>query len=249
MNILVTAGNTVVPIDRVRCITNIFTGKTGAAIALHAHSRGHTVTLITSHPEAAAELRQGAPPTERWSLRVYRTFEDLRELMGSAIPHGSLDAVIHCAAVSDYLSAGVYAPEQGTHFDDQTGAWHGDNRSQPKLLDRQGGKVKSDENELWLRLTRAPKLVDLIRSPWGFQGLLVKFKLEVGLSEENLLRVAETSRQHSDANLMVANTLEDSAYHAYIGLIDGVYQKVSRRELAGRLLLTLERLWGERVHG
>ena len=29
MNLLVTAGNTLVPVDRVRCITNIFTGRTG----------------------------------------------------------------------------------------------------------------------------------------------------------------------------------------------------------------------------
>src|SRR6476646_6451465 len=44
MNLLVTAGNTLVPIDAVRCITNIFTGRTGASIARHAHERGHSVT-------------------------------------------------------------------------------------------------------------------------------------------------------------------------------------------------------------
>ena len=32
MKILVTAGNTQVPIDRVRCITNIFSGRTGTRI-------------------------------------------------------------------------------------------------------------------------------------------------------------------------------------------------------------------------
>src|SRR5260370_4679187 len=57
MNLLVTAGNTKVLIDRVRCITNIFTGRTGAAIALHAHERGHDVTLLTSRPEAVAEMQ------------------------------------------------------------------------------------------------------------------------------------------------------------------------------------------------
>ena len=44
MNILVTAGNTQVFIDQVRCITNIFTGRTGAAIAVEAYRRGHSVT-------------------------------------------------------------------------------------------------------------------------------------------------------------------------------------------------------------
>ncbi len=65
MNLLVTAGNTLAPIDRVRGLTNVFTGRTGAAVALHAHDRGHRVVLLTSRPEAVAGLRTGAasPPS------------------------------------------------------------------------------------------------------------------------------------------------------------------------------------------
>src|SRR5438876_7903889 len=107
MNLLVTAGNTLVPIDRVRCITNIFTGRTGAQIAVAAHAAGHRVTLLTSHPEAIAP-GQG-PGGERWQVVDYRTFDDLRERMEAAMRAGDLGAVIHSAAVSDYLSAGVYA--------------------------------------------------------------------------------------------------------------------------------------------
>src|SRR5262249_54023479 len=81
MNILVTAGNTLVPIDKVRCITNIFTGKTGAAIALHAHGRGHAVTLLSSHPEALAQLGQTTLPEGRWAMHAYGTFDELRDLM------------------------------------------------------------------------------------------------------------------------------------------------------------------------
>ena len=33
MNILITAGNTHAPIDRLRVITNVFTGRTGAHLA------------------------------------------------------------------------------------------------------------------------------------------------------------------------------------------------------------------------
>src|SRR5437660_658416 len=112
MNLLVTAGNTQTPIDRVRCITNIFTGRTGASIALHAHRRGHTVTLLTSHPEAITE----AAPDERWTLCPYRTFDDLRDRMSEFVRSGGFDAVVHCAAVSDYVSAGVFAPAPGTSF-------------------------------------------------------------------------------------------------------------------------------------
>jgi phosphopantothenoylcysteine synthetase/decarboxylase len=250
MNLLVTAGNTLVLVDRVRCITNIFSGRTGAAIALAAHERGHAVTLLTSHPEAVAELRGAAPaPAERWAVLRYQTFDDLQRRMGELVPDPQLAAVVHCAAVSDYLSAGVYAPAPGTHFRPDDCRWEGTDLLGPALLDRAAGKVKSDEPELWLRLVRAPKLVDRVRKDWGFRGLLVKFKLEVGLGDDDLLAVAEESRLHSKADLMVANTLEGSRFHAFLGPVGGSYQRVGRRELADRLLDALEQLQTERSRG
>jgi phosphopantothenoylcysteine synthetase/decarboxylase len=239
MNVLVTAGNTLALIDQVRCITNIFSGRTGASIALAAHGRGHHVTLVTSHAEAVAEMCDGRPPgDERWSMYRYRTFEDLQARLAELVGGGP-DAVIHCAAVSDYLSAGVYAPATGTGFDETTGRWQG---PAPALVDRRAGKVKSDEPELWVRLKRAPKLVDLFRSAWGFHGVLVKFKLEVGLTDEALLKVAEASRVHSDADLMVANTLEGAPLYAFVGPVAGQYERLTRRALAGRLLELVEQL-------
>jgi phosphopantothenoylcysteine synthetase/decarboxylase len=252
MNLLVTAGNTLVPIDKVRAITNVFTGRTGAAIALHAHSLGHTVTLLTSHPEAVAGMQpDSAARAERWSLIRYRTFHELEAGMAEVIPAGGLDAVIHCAAVSDYLSAGVYAPAEGTRFRSDGldgGGWEAD-EGPPRLESRAAGKVKSDEPELWLRLVRAPKLIDRIRSDWNFRGLLVKFKLEVGVSDERLLEIAERSRTHSGADLMVANTLEGAGFYAFLGPLGGSYQRVGRRELAARLLDALAQLHEERGRG
>jgi phosphopantothenoylcysteine synthetase/decarboxylase len=227
MQFLVTAGNTQAPIDRVRCITNVFTGRTGAAIAVRAHERGHTVTLLTSHPEAVA----GPPPPARWSLHRYRTFDDLRDLMARQIPGGAFDVVIHCAAVSDYLAAGVFGTEPGTVSDPDTNRWTV--RTTPALT---AGKVKSDAPELWLRLVRAPKLVDMVRGDWAFRGVLVKFKLEVDCDDDRLLAVAERSRGQSGADLMVANTLDGVAAWALLGPIDGRFHRVPRRELADRLL-------------
>jgi phosphopantothenate---cysteine ligase (CTP) len=247
MNLLVTAGNTLTPIDRVRGITNIFTGRTGTRIALRAHERGHVVTLLTSHPEVVPDLCGGPPPSERWSIRVYKTFDDLHHLMAEIISGGGVDAVVHCAAVSDYQPAGIFAPAPGTRFRDD-GRWESDNAA-PALVDRAAAKVKSDEAELWLRLVRTPKLIDLIRKDWRFRGILVKFKLEVGLSDEQLQEVAECSRRQSNADLMVANTLEGSNAWAYLGPVDGRYQRVARRELAARLLDAVEQLHGKSSHG
>jgi phosphopantothenoylcysteine synthetase/decarboxylase len=243
MNILVTAGNTQVAIDRVRCITNVFTGRTGAAIALCAHDRGHTVVLLTSHPDAVAELRGGPVfHDERWAVLPYRTFEDLQRLLAESVTQGEPDAVIHSAAVSDYLSGGIYAPAEHTHFQTEQGRWTSTAPEGPALIDRTAGKVKSDEPELWLRLVRAPKLIDCIRRDWGFGGLLVKFKLEAGLRDEQLLEIAERSRTHSAADLMVANTVEGAGSYAYLGPINGSYQRIGRTDLAPQLLTALEQL-------
>jgi phosphopantothenoylcysteine synthetase/decarboxylase len=232
MRIFVTAGSTQVPIDRVRCISNIFTGRTGAAIALEAHRRGHHVTLVTSHPETIDDAKLDA---ERWQCLPYRTFEDLEALLVQHIARSKQGAVVHCAAVSDYRVAGIFAPAPGTHFDETDCAWNGT----PRLLDRSAGKVKSDDPELWLRLVRAPKLVDKIRGEWNFQGLLVKFKLEVGVTEEELLTIAEKSRHQSRADWMVANTLEGSLEWALVGNAQG-FRKVTRAELPGAVLDALE---------
>lgn len=220
MNILVTAGNTRTMIDRVRCITNIFTGRTGANIAVEGATRGHQVKLLTSHPEVVG-------PTPGLTVRAYHTFEELAALMAEEIVGGGYDAVIHSAAVSDYHSGGVYAA---------SGPFDG--KTLPPLTDVSGGKVKSSHSEVWIRLTPAPKLVDKVRTEWGFRGVLVKFKLEVGVSEDELRQIAERSRLQSNADLMSANTLDGAADWALVGA--GEYAKVPRANLAAEIILRVE---------
>ncbi len=223
MNVLVTAGNTQTPLDRVRCITNIFSGRTGARVAAVAAARGHAVTLLTSHPEA---LDAGSGVR----VRPYRTFDDLDSLMAEEVASGRYDAVIHAAAVSDYHVAGVFGDRDG------------------KLDDVSAGKVRSSHPELWLRLVPAPKLIDKVRGEWGFAGTLVKFKLEVGVSDEELLDVAERSRTHSGADLMCANTLEGMHDWAFVGGPGG-YRRVGRADLAPALVGAVERGAGGGVTG
>jgi phosphopantothenate---cysteine ligase (CTP) len=235
MNVLVTAGNTQTPIDRVRCITNVFTGRTGAQVALEAHHRGHAVTFLTSHPEVVRKLAPDLATAPTWTMRSYRTFLDLQEAMSGLVPGGRFDLLIHAAAVSDYAVAGIYAPVAGTAFDPATGAW-----SHGKMVDVSAGKVKSHHPELWMRLTPTPKLADLVRSTWGFRGQFVKFKLEVGITDAQLQEVASKSRARSDADLIVANTLEGKDAVAWIGDRSGNWECVERPRLAGRLLERVE---------
>lgn len=249
MRLLITAGNTLTPIDRVRGITNIFTGRTGTEIALHAHDRGHEVALLTSTPALAQELRGGRDLQRRWAVLPYRTFDDLHTALAAQFGAAAPDACIHSAAVSDYYAAGVYAADDQTRFHDEDAHWEATPPAQPTLVDMSAGKVKSDAPELWLRLLRTPKLVDLVRRDWGFAGVLVKFKLEVGVSDARLLEIAERSRLQSQADLMVANTLEGAAAVAFIGPGADGYQRVLRAALAASVLDHVERLQREKSHG
>jgi phosphopantothenoylcysteine synthetase/decarboxylase len=68
------------------------------------------------------------------------------------------------------------------------------------------GKISSSRVELVLKLEPVPKIVDRVKE-WFPGALLVKFKLEVGRSDAELLRVGEASRLESRADLIVVNDL------------------------------------------
>jgi phosphopantothenoylcysteine synthetase/decarboxylase len=249
MKILVTAGNTQAPIDRVRCLTNIFTGRTGGNIFYEALVRGHQATLLTSAQlPKSFEFPIPGVSSDRWQVRSFRTFDELHTLMAESVVGGAFDALVHSAAVSDYLATGVYSPAGNTQFRANS-LWISTNAEPPALVDRAASKIKSDEAELWIRLVRAPKLIDLVRSDWRFGGVLVKFKLEVGVGDEQLLDIAEQSRRHSDADLMVANTLEAADSWALLGPVNNRYERVVRVGLARRLLEEVERVHKERCRG
>jgi phosphopantothenoylcysteine synthetase/decarboxylase len=69
------------------------------------------------------------------------------------------------------------------------------------------GKIASGEGVLTLTLHPTEKLVDILRER-APRAVLVKFKLEVGLTTEELLAVAERSRAHSRAEFIMANSFE-----------------------------------------
>ncbi len=212
MKVLVTAGSTWVPIDHVRGITNIFKGQTGASIAQYFAAQLCDTTLLTSSPTLST-------PHTYLQLLPYHSFDDLAMHMEQLVRHEHFDAIIHSAAVSDYLVVGI----------DGAGEHH--------------GKISSEHEELILHLKRAPKLVDQLRNPWGFTGALVKFKLEVGLPEDALLFRAQKSMVHSGAELIVANCLEwahQSAQILYAG--DSRVDSVSRKYLPEHLYHVLSRL-------
>ncbi len=102
MNVLVTSGATREPIDSVRFISNISSGRTGAAICEALGARGFGVTQVHGTDSAvAAGISRHESFTDHGSLDAI-----LRRLLAK----GDIDAVIHAAAVGDFSVAGVAAP-------------------------------------------------------------------------------------------------------------------------------------------
>ena len=202
MKILITAGSTNVMIDKVRCISNIFKGRTGSEIARHFFYEvaGCHQDLITSNPNyfGSEDIARGI------NIFPYKTYDELYSLMEQKITTNNYDVIIHSAAVSDYKVEGTYVYYTGGFF-------------APGLAKIDSSKkISSLENELYLKLVPTEKIIDKIRDPWGFKGILVKFKLQVGISDEELLTIAKKSLKDSSADFIVANCLEWSKDRAYI---------------------------------
>lgn len=221
---LVTAGSTATHLDKVRILTNIFHGRTGTSIAKSAAQADWGVKLLTSHPITDPRL---APSGEVEQVR-FRTFDDLADLMEQEIRFGGYDAVIHSAAVSDYRPNGLFLTDANGQL------------APLKVEGAAAAKIPSTHDRLYIELVPTPKLIDRIRHPWGFTGKLVKFKLQAGMSDEELIEIARRSVIHSKADLIVANCLEWCDQYAYFITADGEAEKVSRSQLPTALLRRLE---------
>lgn len=226
MRFLVTAGNTREMIDRVRDWGNIFTGNTGRAIAEALTLRGE-VDLLTSNAQHADQLLA----TRNIRVILFKSHAELRHLLQERMRSAPRYAgVFMTAAVADYSPNDVYSVVERSPRADGRETW--------VVQKVSAGKVKSSFDFIAVLGSRTQKLVDLFRTEWNYRGLLVKFKLEVGLAEEKLIEVAQASRLASNADYIVANTLEmvtgDNACAWLLG--DQIHERVPRHELAGRLV-------------
>lgn len=96
--ILITAGPTWVPIDKVRVISNIATGETGIILARELARSGASVTLLLG-PVGVSCVDKNI------RLLRFRFFDELKNMITSELRVHKYDAVIQAAAVSDYRPA------------------------------------------------------------------------------------------------------------------------------------------------
>ncbi|MCD6540043.1 MAG: hypothetical protein J7K37_05030 [Candidatus Omnitrophica bacterium] len=101
IRVLVTAGPTWMRIDRVRILTNLFSGRTGFLIAKFLKEKGFPVTLLLGPARFM-------PEAKGLNLIRFKYFEELRRLIKKELKDRSYKVVIHSAAVSDYKPLKVY---------------------------------------------------------------------------------------------------------------------------------------------
>ena len=139
----------------------------------------------------------------------FKYFDELDLLITQKLNTNKFNAVIHSAAVSDF-----------------------------KLANKHVGKVKSETSKLVLELIPTKKIVDYIKniSPNTY---LIKFKLEVGVTPEQLKDIALTSMKKSNADLIVASIYDPqfSDHEAYLFNTKGITDKISGKKLIAEEVL------------
>lgn len=163
------------------------------------------------------QVTPGISLAERVRIVPYVTFDDLHALVRRELAAGDYDAMIHAAAVSDY-----------------------------RPVSEATTKLPSGEEELVLRLQPTPKIVDEVKalSP---DTLLVKFKLEVSRSVEELHAIARASAARSRAELVVANDLSEYRGEQHVAYLLDQQQVLARTETTAELAQALVGILGPRL--
>ena len=92
------------------------------------------------------------------------------------------------------------------------------------------GKISSDQDELVIRLRRAPKIVDSVRG-WAPNCLLVSFKAAgPETSPEALVEICQRQLQRTDSNLVFGNVIGDLERTSTLVSPDGARRFESREE-------------------
>lgn len=212
LKILITSGGTREFIDQVRFISNISTGSTGAALADYFSSKGDQITYLCGEGSIK--------PSKVFKEIHFTHFKDLRDKLRHELDENHYDAIIHLAAVSDYSIQKIES-EKNT-----------------SLHSLGIGKIDSYHNEIYLTLSKNPKILNEIRSFSRNKDIvIVGFKLTAKTSDQLIYQKIQEMMKYSD--LIVHNDLEDISgekhkAHIYLGHGSQIETK-TKFELAQKL--------------
>lgn len=253
MNILITAGGTSEKIDTVRSITNHSTGRLGKEIGELFLAQGHRVTYITTP--------QAVQPKKESNLTIIEidSTKELETTLLEQFDHQKFDGIIHSMAVSDFttettLSEDLFIEKLAAkltadgHLPDATDLRETLYRSLDEIgkTIQQEKKIPSGTDRLLLFLKKNPKIIAMLRKQQP-HAVLVGFKLLVGVSTEELIRVGQSILIKNNCDLVLANDLEEiqGSHHKGI-LIDALGQTETaqtKKEIAQLIVKKVEEKW------
>lgn len=195
--VMITSGPTRGYIDDVRYISNTSTGRLGAMIAVELLKSGACVTFIYGIGSSIPDIALlDKDCALRLMLIEVETIDDLVTTIREKLKDNSFDAIVHAMAVIDYT------PEA-----------------------RSNGKIPSNKDTLVVTFAKAPKILKLIRKLWP-HAFLISFKLEVGLSRDDLIGRAYASLVENGADLVVANNQDEIAGDKHRAYLINLHKKV-----------------------
>ena len=199
-HIMITSGPTRGYIDAVRYISNKSTGKLGATIANEFLRQGAFVTFVYGSDSVIPDITLlDKDCARRLTLIEIETVDDLLSVIQEKLKDKSFDAIVHAMAVLDYT------PEKHSN-----------------------GKIPSKKDKLVVTFVRTPKVITLIRKVWP-HAFLIGFKLEVGLSREELIERAYASLIENGADLVVANNQDEIVGDKHQAYLINSQKKVASR--------------------
>jgi phosphopantothenoylcysteine decarboxylase/phosphopantothenate--cysteine ligase len=162
----------------------------------------------------SAEACLRATPSESLEVVEYRSTRDLLAKMLAKVTGSPRCVVIHAAAVGDY-----------------------------EMSDAGGAKIPSGSDELVLRLTPTPKIVDLLKAQ-SPEIRLVSFKAaSPETTDEGLVRLASRQRERTGSDLVFANVI--GRLSSRILLLGEEPRWMDTRTAALEALIEVVRQWQE----
>ena len=187
MKILITGGGCREYIDSVRVVTNSSTGRTSAVLADELARKGNEVTLITAENAIKAQVSS-------IKMIFFQTGEELAEAIKTELTSFCYDAVIHAAAVSDFVPDTITIGGQTVKA----------GKNAPKL---------HSGSEMTVTFKASQKIADKLHE-WAKNGgkenaKIVCFKLTNNADEGEKTRAVTKLFGHSGADFVVYNDLSE----------------------------------------
>ena len=179
--ILITAGGTRETIDGVRTLTNMSTGKTGAALADHLHEKGYQVLLLTN--------QYSIMPKTDVRVDTYDSFRDIYNTLKALSQSHNFDMILHAAAISDYSISNIQTPEG--------------------LINPSQDKMSSQYDNISIQLKRNEKILPRLKDLFGSKTQIVGFKLTSTESKEEQARAIFSLFTENAVDYVIHNDMND----------------------------------------